>query len=96
MNKMIKLVNILSETRHNKTLVNVLIKLNMVSVFNNIYFKVELNDVYQTHLLADQIMLFIRIFAMKMGELLKTTKDKDLLNVFGNMITWNELYEDVK
>lgn len=68
----------------------------MVSVLSNIYFKVELNDVYQTQLLADQLMLFIRIFVAKMGELLKTTKDKDLLNVFGNMITWTELQEDVK
>lgn len=96
MNKMIKLLNILSEPRHSKTLINVLIKLNMVSLFHDLYFRVDLDGVYQRHFLADQLMLYIRVFVTKMGELLKTTKNKDLINVVSNMVTWMELRDDVK
>lgn len=96
MNKMIRLVNILMEPRHCKTLVNVLIKLNTISIFSTIYYKVELNDVYQSQLLADQIILFTRVFVNKLSELMKTTKDKDLLGVFANMVTWTELQAEIK
>lgn len=96
MNKMIRLLNILIEPKHSKSLVNVLVRLNTISVLHEMYFKIFLNDVLQSHLLADQLIIFIQIFVNKMSELLKTTQDKTLLQVFALMNSWIELKNDIK
>jgi hypothetical protein len=91
MNKMVKLLNILSEPIHSRCLVNVLIKLNIISIFHEIYFRVILDEVYQPGLLAEQIILFIQTFAFKVSKILEVTKEPDLIAVLERMNNWQEL-----
>ena len=99
MNKMIRLLNILIEPRHSKSLAIVLVRLNTVSVMHDMYFKILLNDVMQTQLLADQLLIFTQIFVVKITEVLKTQEksksNNELVNVFSIMTAWNELRDDV-
>lgn len=96
LNKMVRLLNTLMEPRHQQFLVNVLLKLNMVSILHDMYFAINPNDVLQTIMLADQSLLFIRVFVNRISHALKKAKPTDTIASLNSMNNWLELKHEIK
>lgn len=96
MNKMVKLLNILIEPKHNKTLAIVLVKINLVSMIHEAYFKIDLNEVFQKQLLADQLFVFFKTVIKRLSKVLTQKQNKELESVLQTMNTWGELQNEIK
>lgn len=96
LNKMVRLLNTLMEPRHQQFLVNVLLKLNMVSILHEMYFAINPNDVLQTVMLADQSLLFIRVFVNRISHALKKAKPAETISCLNSMNNWLDLKQEIK
>lgn len=96
LNKMIHLMNILMEPRHHAFLINVLFKLNMVSIFHEMYFVICTNGVFQHFMHAEQSILIIRVFVNRVSSAIKKSKPTDTIATLNNMPTWIELKQEIK
>ena len=96
LNKMVKLLNILIEPRHAKTLATVLVKINMVSMIHEAYFKIDLNEVFQKQLLADQLFVFFQTVIKRLAKVVTQKVHGELEGVLSTMNSWNELLNEMK
>ena len=96
LNKMVRLLNTLMEPRHQQFLVNVLLKLNMVSILHEMYFAINPNDVLQTVMLAEQSLLFIRVFVNRISHALKKAKPTETISSLNSMNNWLDLKLEIK
>jgi hypothetical protein len=93
--QMTRLLNILIQPPHVETLINVFVKLNIFSIYNELNNRIALNYSLRGALHPEELLVFIRTLVYKVNDYFKLPHSKNNQLIINSLNSWLELRDDV-